>query len=438
MGISSGVPPSMNNRSKEENILGKTEVIQDPLTTQTLFINLITSAKHEVLLLLPTINAFFREQRLGIIQLLKQGAIERGVNVKILVPADRVIEKNLGNMTALEGKEGIKRKMDFDFRSMNTSTEEIPVNTVTIVVVDKKESLVFEKKDDSKENFVEALGLATYSDSKPTVMSYFSIFESLWKQVALYEQLKVHERMQQDFINIAAHELRTPIQSIVGYTELLQQDYKLINDSDRSTQDSLEALGRNAIRLRNLTNNILDVSRIETGTLKLNKERINLNDKIKNVIKDISNTNLQVGQKGLTIQFLNDKNNDGIEYYVTADKSRVFQVLSNLIDNAVKFTDINGVISISLNKTESLTSDNNNTVEKNEYVFIRIKDGGSGINPEIQSKLFSKFATKSDIGTGLGLFIAKSIIEAHGGKIFAENNRDGKGATFTFTLPSSK
>ena len=428
----------MNNRSKEENILGKTEVIQDPLTTQTLFINLITSAKHEVLLLLPTINAFFREQRLGVIQLLKQGAIERGVNVKILVPADCVIEKNLGNMTALEGKEGIKRKMDFVFRSMNTSTEEIPVNTVTIVVVDKKESLVFEKTDDSKENFVEALGLATYSDSKPTVLSYFSIFESLWKQVALYEQLKVHERMQQDFINIAAHELRTPIQSIVGYTELLQQDYKLINDSDRSTQDSLEALGRNAIRLRNLTNNILDVSRIETGTLKLNKERINLNDKIKNVIKDISNTNLQVGQKGLTIQFLNDKNNDGIEYYVTADKSRVFQVLSNLIDNAVKFTDINGVISISLNKTESLTSDNNNTVEKNEYVFIRIKDGGSGINPEIQSKLFSKFATKSDIGTGLGLFIAKSIIEAHGGEIFAENNRDGKGVTFTFTLPSSK
>jgi signal transduction histidine kinase len=438
LGISSGVPPSMNDRSEEEYILGKMEVIQNPLTTQTLFINLITSAKHEVLLLLPTINAFFREQRLGIIQLLKQRAIERGVNVKILVPADRVIEKNLGNMTALEDKEGIKRKMDFDFRSMNTSTEEIPVNTVTIVVVDKKESLVFEKKDDSKENFVEALGLATYSDSKPTVMSYFLIFESLWNQVALYEQLKVHERMQQDFINIAAHELRTPIQSIVGYIELLQQDYNLINDSDRSTQDSLEALGRNAIRLRNLTNNILDVSRIETGTLKLNKERINLNDKIKNVIKDISNTNLQVGQKGLTIQFLNDKNNDGIEYYVTADKSRVFQVLSNLIDNAVKFTDINGVISISLNKTESLTSDNNNTVEKNEYVFIRIKDGGSGIDPEIQSKLFSKFATKSDIGTGLGLFIAKSIIEAHGGKIFAENNRDGKGATFTFTLPSSK
>ena len=153
--------------------------------------------------------------------------------------------------------------------------------------------------------------------------------------------------------------------------------------------------------LRNLTNNILEVSRIETGTLKLNKERINLNDKIKNVIKDISNTNLQVGQKGLTIQFLNDKNNDGIEYYVNADKSRVFQVLSNLIDNAVKFTDTNGVISILLNKTESLTSSNNKTVEKNEYASIRITDNGSGIDPEIHS-YFQSLQLSQILGLALG------------------------------------
>ncbi len=126
-----------------------------------------------------------------------------------------------------------------------------------------------------------------------------------------YEQLKVHERMQQDFINIAAHELRTPTQSIVGYTELLQNDYNLkiqnSDDKDLSTWDSLEALRRNAIRLKNLTNDILDVSRIETGALKLDKERVNLNEKIRNVVKDISNTNVQVAEKGLTIQFLNDK-----------------------------------------------------------------------------------------------------------------------------------
>jgi signal transduction histidine kinase len=254
-----------------------------------------------------------------------------------------------------------------------------------------------------------------------------------------YEQLKVHERMQQDFINIAAHELRTPTQSIVGYTELLQNDYNLniqnSNGNDLSTRDSLEALRRNAIRLKNLTNDILDVSRIETGTLKLNKERINLNEKIRNVVKDISNTNIQATEKGLTIQFLNDKKNDGNEYFVNADKSRVFQVLSNLINNAIKFTDLNGVISISLEKTNTPSTDKINTVEKSGYALIKIKDNGSGIDPDIYSRLFSKFATKSDIGTGLGLFIAKSIVEAHGGKISAENNRDEKGATFKFSLP---
>jgi len=256
-----------------------------------------------------------------------------------------------------------------------------------------------------------------------------------------YEQLKVHEKMQQDFINIAAHELRTPTQSIVGYTELLQHNYDLnkegLTKGDRSTHDSLDALRRNSIRLKNLTNDILDVSRIEAGTLRLNEERINLNEKIRNMVKDITNTNLQFGEKGLTIQFLNDKRNDSIDYYVRADKLRLFQVLSNLINNAIKFTNVNGVISISINK---VMSDNPNihTLEKSDYVFVRIKDNGSGIDPEIQSRLFSKFATKSDIGTGLGLFIAKSIIEAHGGKIWAENNKDGKGATFTFTLPLSK
>jgi two-component system, OmpR family, sensor histidine kinase VicK len=217
-----GVPPSANKRRAEEDILGNTELIQNPMTVQILFIDLIRSAEHEVLLLLPTVNAFLREQRLGIIQLLKQGATERAVRVKILVPDDPVIENSLGNMAASESKEGMEGKIDFELRSPS----EFSVSTVTIVVVDKKESLVFEKTDDSKENFAEALGLATYSNSQPTVMAYTSIFGSLWKQVALYEQLKVHDRLQYEFINIASHEMKTPTQSIIGYAELLEDSCK--------------------------------------------------------------------------------------------------------------------------------------------------------------------------------------------------------------------
>jgi two-component system, OmpR family, sensor histidine kinase VicK len=414
LGISYDVPPSINKRKEEDVLLERTELIQNPLSVQTLFIDMIKSAEIEVLLLLPTVNAFLREQRLGIIQLLKQGATERAVIVKILVPADPLIKNNLGDMAAPEDKEGIERKKDIEFRSPS----EFAVDTVTIVVVDKKESLVFEKKDDSKENFVEALGLATYSNSKPTVMAYFSIFESLWKQVALYEQLKTHDKMQNEFINIASHEMKTPTQSILGYAELLEDSFK--------KNEEVEAIKRNAERLQKLATNLLDVTRIESQTLKLRKETVNINEKIANVKKDFENQSPRL--RTVKILLVEPVENNPI--YVLADRVRLYEVLANLLSNAIKFTQ-KGTISISADIIRS--NINNNTDE----VIIRIRDTGVGINPEIQPRLFTKFATRSDKGTGLGLFISKGIVEAHGGRIWAENNSDGKGATFSFTLPLS-
>jgi nitrogen-specific signal transduction histidine kinase len=414
LGISYDVPPPTNKRKEEEDILGKTELIQNPLSVQTLFINMVKSAEHEVLLLLPTINAFLREQRLGIIQLLRQGSTERDVIIKILVPADPLITNHLGDMASREGKEGIERKTNFEFRSPG----EFAVSTVTIVVVDKKESLVFEKKDDSKESFIEALGLATYSNSKPTVMSYFSIFESLWKQVALYEQLKIHDKMQNEFINIASHEMKTPTQSILGYAELLKDSCK--------KSEEVEAIKRNAERLQKLATNLLDVTRIESQTLKLRKEMVNINEKIANVKKDFENQFRHLR----TLRILLIEPFENIPIYVHADKVRLYEVIANLLSNAIKFTQ-KGTISIS---TDTRSNINNNIDE----VIIRIRDTGVGIHPEILPRLFTKFATRSDRGTGLGLFISKGIVEAHGGEIWAENNSDGNGATFSFTLPLSK
>ena len=414
MGIPYDIPPYMKERSEKEAIFGKTELIQDPLSVQTLFIDMIRLAKQEVLLLLPTTNAFLREQRLGIIQLLKQGATERAVHIKILVPDDPLIEKNLGDMIPLNAKEGIETKRNFEFRSPG----EFAVTTVTIIVVDKKESLVFEKKDDSKENFAEALGLATYSDSKPTVMAYFSIFESLWRQVAVYEQLKAHDRLQNEFINIASHEMKTPTQSILGYAELLEDSYKKNEDVD--------AIKRNAVRLQKLATNLLDVSRIESQTLKLRKEIVNINEKIVNVKKDIENQS----PRSLAVRILIIEPRENNPIYVQADKIRLYEVLANLLSNAVKFTQ-KGTVSIS-------TDIRSNTSDNRDEVIIRIRDTGVGIHPEILPRLFTKFTTRSDRGTGLGLFICKGIVEAHGGIIWAENNSDGKGATFSFTLPFSK
>jgi signal transduction histidine kinase len=404
----------MNERSEKEAIFGKTELIQDPLSVQTLFIDMIRLAKQEVLLLLPTVNTFLREQRLGIIQLLKQGATERAVHVKILVPDDPLIKNNLGDMVPLKAKEGIETKRNFEFRSPG----EFAVTTVTIIVVDKKESLVFEKKDDSKENFAEALGLATYSNSKPTVMAYFSIFENLWRQVAVYEQLKAHDRLQNEFINIASHEMKTPTQSILGYAELLENSYKKNEDVD--------AIKRNAVRLQKLATNLLDVSRIESQTLRLRKEIVNINEKLVNVKKDIENQS----PHSLAVRILIIEPRENNPIYVQADKIRLYEVLANLLSNAVKFTQ-KGTVSIS-------TDIRSNTSDNRDEVIIRIRDTGVGIHPEILPRLFTKFTTRSDRGTGLGLFICKGIVEAHGGIIWAENNSDGKGATFSFTLPFSK
>ena len=414
MGIPYDIPPYISERREKEVILGKTEIIEDPLSVQTLFIDMIKLAKHEVLLLLPTINAFLREERIGIIQLLKQGATERAVHIKILVPTDPLIEKSLGDVASPEGKEGIGRKKDIEFRSPG----EFAVSTVTIMVVDKEQSLVFEKKDDSKENFAEALGLATYSNSKPTVIAYFSIFESLWKQVVLYEQLKVHDKMQTEFINIASHEMKTPTQSILGYAELLEDSCK--------ESEEVGAIKRNAERLQKLAINLLDVSRIESQTLKLRKEVVNINENILNVKKDIENRSPY--SRAVRILIIEPGEDNPI--YVQADKVRLYEVIANLLSNALKFTQ-KGTISIS---TEIRSNMSNNIGE----VIIRISDTGVGIHPEILPRLFTKFATRSDRGTGLGLFICKGIVEAHGGRIWAENNSDGKGASFSFTLPFGK
>ena len=236
------------------------------------------------------------------------------------------------------------------------------------------------------------------------------------KQLAFAnEQLKVHDKMQREFINIASHEMKTPTQAILGYSKLIQRH-------PEKRDGMLEGIARNATRLQRLTNDILDVTRIEAQSLKLNKESVNLNELISDVIEDQRN---EIEKTKKDIEILHEPQERTIE--VEADKNRLTQVISNLVSNAIKFTK-NGTIKV----TEEL---------KDGTALVSIMDTGQGIDPEISSRLFSKFAAKSDAGTGLGLFISKSIVEAHGGKIWAENNSssDGKkGAVFTFSIPLSK
>jgi len=243
------------------------------------------------------------------------------------------------------------------------------------------------------------------------------------------EQLKVHDRMQQEFLNLTAHELRTPTQSIMGYVEM-------IKSFPERTSTFLQPIERNTQRLYRLIQDILDITKIESGTLKLKKTTFDMNEKINNVIRDLTpkkNLHNDDNSTNQNVKFIFQSSKEPL--MVFADKERIYQVISNLIKNALKFIPPNdGKIEIILEKVKEEEDD-----IKKEFVSVKIKDNGKGIDKEVMPRLFEKFVTKSETGTGLGLYIAKSIVEAHGGRIWAENNKDDtKGAKFSFTLPIIK
>jgi len=231
-----------------------------------------------------------------------------------------------------------------------------------------------------------------------------------------YQELEKHDKLQSEFINIAAHELRTPIQPLLGVADMLEITMK---DADKIevSRPEIEMIIRNAKRLERLSFDILEVSKIESNSLKLNKEDMDLNRKILHVVEDAKSF-IPAGKQVRIISDLREP------LSIYADKSRLFEVISNLIRNAIRFTET-GTITI---RAERLDDGN---------AIVTVRDTGSGIDSEILPRLFTKFASKSDSGTGLGLFICKSIVEAHGGKIWGENNSDGIGATFAFTLPNA-
>ena len=230
-----------------------------------------------------------------------------------------------------------------------------------------------------------------------------------------YEDLKIHEKLQTEFVNIAAHELRTPIQPLLGAAELIESQFQG-KDKIEVTHPEIEMILRNAKRLERLSSDILEVSRIESGALRLNRETFSLAYIIAGAVKDAMNQS-NFNPDKLTIRYHAD------DIFVHADREKTIQVITNLLTNAIKFTD-EGTISVTTQRDKD-----------NKLALVTVRDSGSGIDSDIVSKLFEKFATKSERGTGIGLYISKKIVEAHGGNILGENNLDGPGATFKFTIP---
>jgi len=243
-----------------------------------------------------------------------------------------------------------------------------------------------------------------------------SLIESNSLLASANKQLEIHDNMQKEFINVAAHELRTPIMPILGEAELIESDIS-DNESARISREQISSIIRNAKRLDRLAADILDVTNIEGKSLKLNKTTFDINEILSQLVTEYSRQIEKDVAKNKKIKI----SYEPLRVMIFADNYRITQVISNIINNAIKFTD-QGIITIIGNADSA-------------ELTIKISDTGKGIDNEIINRLFDKFVSRSEQGTGLGLFISKNIIEAHGGRIMGFNNENGIGATFVIVLP---
>lgn len=235
-------------------------------------------------------------------------------------------------------------------------------------------------------------------------------------------QLERNNKLQKEFINIAAHELRTPIQPILGLSEIVVKENK-----DKELDKYLEVIFRNAKRLRKLTENILDVTRIESKMLKLSKEPVNLHNLLQSIVKDYQTEIIKENRtEQVRLSYHPTVNGNPANIVVEADISRLIQIISNLLNNALRFSrKVGGSIEVTLTE---------NTEGNNKFAAVNVIDSGEGIDPRIRANLFTMFSTNSYDGTGLGLYLCKNLVEAQGGRIWARNNPRGKGAVFGFDL----
>jgi two-component system, OmpR family, sensor histidine kinase VicK len=389
--------------------IAEIEIIRNPVDSIARGWDMVRSARKEINILFSSTNALKRQIEMGVLSLLKKASDRQNISIRMLLPSsektDEIIEQTKSNVPKI------------DIRTVSTSLE----TKITILVVDSRQCLILELKDDMQVESYDAVGLSTYSISPTIISSYLAVFESFWRQAELFEKMREVEKLQKDFINMAAHELRNPIQPIIGFSELLYS--KIDNDEHRRLLDEVIL---NARRLERLARIMLDVTRIENNSLVLTKEIVDIGKLVRDLVESY---NRKLEENNIHSKDRNTKELvvllEGIKsIHATIDKVRITQVICNILDNAVSFTQ-EGKIRVILKKEKQ---------DRQSFLIINVKDTGRGIDSEISSKLFTKFASKSEMGTGLGLFISKGIVETHGGKIWAENNRD-KGATFSFSLP---
>lgn len=424
----SGIDAVERIKNIEEGLEYDNEIIRHSDRAFDSYLDIVKMAQSEILFIFPTPKAFIRQ--LKAVTLAIQVSKERKAKVRILTPRNELVGKSIKLLLNEKGEEE-EEEEEKGGRGKNTShsiasfphndsdikirfIEKMSNTKATIVVVDRKESLVMELKDDTKDTFIEAIGLSTYSNSKSAVLSYMAIFENLWKQSELYQeikkshehlrmankQLKLKDKTLNEFIQIAAHELKNPIQPILSLSQHvrvnLEQEYKRRMSKDEILS-ILDVVIRNAKKLHQLSDDILDIGKIETNSLYLHKEIFDLKELLQGLVNDFksqvqqqhNSCNIVLSSKieeHLQKQSQQKKQQKSSLYIVIADKARIIQVVSNILNNAIKFTNNDGgnigdgLIQIIIDKKDI-------NCDKSD-IIVSIKDAGSGIDNEIYPKLF--------------------------------------------------
>jgi two-component system sensor histidine kinase VicK len=427
----------------------KLEIIQDTQKSISHAFDIMNNTRKELLVLFATERTFSFALRGEAADIYKRIS-EKGVKIKILVPrgggarnAAEVEENNQEQQITAKVREEISPSINLRFSDADLNTR------ITIMISDRNEFMSWELKDDTLGDPYLAGGVAAYSNIEALASSYAIIFDNLWNVTEIAQNLRIanmklesSDKAMKEFINIAAHELRTPIQPILGLSEMLPN----VGSTDPHQQRKLiDVIIRNAHKLENLAEDILDVTRIESGRLQLSMQKIDLHELVKGVVSDFQavikskfDNNESSSNRAIICLKEEEYPDDGTAdpsqkqpMIVLVDANRIVQVIANLLSNAVKF-------SKQTDRALITVTTGTKVIDGKPMAVVSISDQGQGIDPEIVSRLFQKFISGSEKGTGLGLYISKKIVNAHGGEIWAENNKNRIGATFVFTLPLLK
>lgn len=413
----------------QESISNNISVIYNPEQAIALARKLFESAKQEILIILSSTNAALRlDQNKEFVTL--NNISRKGIKVKVLVPMKRILDNRVTKI--------VSKYPFIEFRFLPFTS----LFLVGTAIIDRQQVILYEIKNDTKKSYSDAIRLCLFIDSTPTALSYGTLFENLWKQTDLYKQLQAIEKLQNDFINIASHELRTPVQSIMGFAEILLKD---LEDSPNHKK-YVDAIRRNTNRIKELVNRLIDVTQIDNKLSILKTETFDFTALISEVIKEHARMRSEKSTTNrITLKCMyrydsewhhlaGGANQDPV--LITGDRIRLSQVMMNLLDNAYAAIslakDNNGTIII---KIEKIFQQMTTTNKPKQWLQVSIVDSGSGIHPDIIPRLFTKFITNTSNGIGLGLYFSKEIIKEHGGKIWANNNDSGIGSTISFRLP---